>query len=132
MESYEKYPFAGKLREKQSFEVESKEKHVIRAKVVSVRTLISGLSACLAHVAISVIVQSSDQIKFKLISQLIKSILRVIQKLLKYCNGTTVSTSFSLLSFDVLPVMPVLNLKDSKPYRITWLITVIILYYLMF
>ena len=35
------------------------------------------------------ITQVNDQVKIRLISQLIKGIARVLQKLLKYLNGTT-------------------------------------------
>ena len=40
------------------------------------------------------ITQSSDQVKMRLISQLIDVNLRVLRKLLKYFNGTAISTSF--------------------------------------
>ena len=42
----------------------------------------------------------TDQIKIRLISQLIRGILRVFQKLLIYFNGTITSTSF-------VPLFPV-------------------------
>ena len=38
--------------------------------------------------------QSSDEVKMRLISQLINGISKVLQKLPKYFNGTTISTSF--------------------------------------
>ena len=42
--------------------------------------------------------QFPDQVKIRLISLLIKGILRILQNLLKYFNGTAVSTSFALFS----------------------------------
>ena len=39
----------------------------------------------------SEMIQLADQVKMKLISKLIKSISRVLQKLLKYFNGSTIS-----------------------------------------
>ena len=59
------------------------------------------------------ITQSSDQAKLRLISQLINSISRVLQKLLKYFNGTTISRFFVLPSEGVLPVILILDLNDS-------------------
>ena len=44
-------------------------------------------------VALLVITQFSDQVKVKNICQLINGMSSVLQKLLKYCNGTTISTS---------------------------------------
>ena len=52
------------------------------------------------------ITQFSDEIKMRLISQLIKVISRVIQKLLRHLNGTAILT-FCVLS--LLRVLPVLN-----------------------
>ena len=49
-----------------------------------------------------------------LISQLIKCISRVLQKLLKYINGTAVLTSFVLPAAGVFPVILILNLNDSE------------------
>ena len=43
-----------------------------------------------------------DQVKFRLISQLINGISRVVQKLLKYFNGTAILTSFVLPPAGVL------------------------------
>ena len=47
-------------------------------------------------VALLVITQFSDQLKIRFISQLINGISSVLQKLLKYFDGTTISTSFSV------------------------------------
>ena len=43
-----------------------------------------------------------DQVKSRLISQLINGISRVVQKLLKYFNGTAILTSFVLPPAGVL------------------------------
>ena len=54
--------------------------------------------------SVATITQFSNQIRSRLISQLIKSIWRVLQKLLRYFNGTILSTFFVSL----LPVWPVI------------------------
>ena len=59
-------------------------------------------------VALLVITQFSDQVKIRFISQLINGISNILQKLLKCFNGTTISTSFSVLLSSNLPVMFVL------------------------
>ena len=41
----------------------------------------------------------------RLISKLVKDILRILQKLPKYFNGTAVSTPFALPSAGVFPVI---------------------------
>ena len=61
-----------------------------------------------------VIMQFPDQVRIKLISNLIKDISRVLPKLLKYFNGTPISTSSVLTSTGVLPVIFALNLNDSE------------------
>ena len=61
-----------------------------------------------------VIMQFAGQVRIKLISHLIKGISRVLQKLLKYLNGTAISTSSVLTSTGVLPVIFALNLNDSE------------------
>ena len=48
-----------------------------------------------------VILEIADQVKMRLISLLIKGFSRVFQILLKYLNGTTISTSFALPSAGV-------------------------------
>ena len=69
--------------------------------VVSVGLLISataGLaSGSVSLVALLVITQLSDQVKIRFILQLINGISSVLQKLLKYFNGQTISTFFSVL-----------------------------------
>ena len=52
-----------------------------------------------------VIAQVDDHVKMRLISQLINSISRIIQKSLKYFNGTIISTSFVLPLALVFPVI---------------------------
>ena len=49
----------------------------------------------------------------RLISQLINGVSRVLQKLLKYFNGTAILTSFVLSAAEVLPVILILYLNDS-------------------
>ena len=60
------------------------------------------------------IIQSSDQVRMRLISQLIKGISRVLQKLLKYFNGTDISTSVVLPAAPVFPVIFSLGLSNSE------------------
>ena len=55
-----------------------------------------------------------DYVKIRLTSQLINSISRVVQKLLKYFNGIIISTSFLLPSSGVSPVIFTLNLDDLE------------------
>ena len=61
-----------------------------------------------------VITQVDEHVNIKLTSQLIKDISRVLQKLLKYFNGTIISTYFSLPEAGVFPVIFILDLKDSE------------------
>ena len=49
----------------------------------------------------------------RLLSQLINDISRVLQKLLKYFNGTAVSTFFLLTASGVFPFILILYLNDS-------------------
>ena len=60
-----------------------------------------------------IITQSADQSKISSISQLIKGISRVLQKLLKYFSGTNISTPFISPSSFVWPVILVLKLNES-------------------
>ena len=57
------------------------------------------------------ITQFADQVRMRLISQLINDISRVLQKLLKYFNGTTISTSF-VPSAPVSPAVFCCNAKE--------------------
>ena len=65
-------------------------------------------------VALLVITQFSEQVKIRFISQLINGISSVLEKLLKYFNGTAISTSFSVLLPSNPPVIMVLKSKDFK------------------
>ena len=47
----------------------------------------------------------------RLLSQLINGIPRVLQKLLKYCSGTDILTSFTLPAAGVFPVILTLDLN---------------------
>ena len=58
--------------------------------------------------------QVDDHVNMILISQLISGISKVLQKLLKYFNGTAISTFFVLPSEGVLPVIFILHLNDSN------------------
>ena len=49
--------------------------------------------------------QSVDQVNSRLISQLIEGSSRVPQKLLNYCNGTAILTSFILPAAGGFPVI---------------------------
>ena len=60
-----------------------------------------------------VITQSLDHVKIRLTSQLINGISSVLQKLLKYFNGTITPTSFVFPLFGVFPVIFTLYLNDS-------------------
>ena len=55
----------------------------------------------------------------RLTSQLINDISRVVQKLLKYFNGTIISTSFVLPSVEVFPVIFILDLNDSESAKLS-------------
>ena len=52
-------------------------------------------------------------LKKRLTSQLINSISRVLQKLLKCFNGTIIATLFILPAAEVFPVIFILDLNDS-------------------
>ena len=67
-----------------------------------------------------VITQVDDYFKMRLISQLINNISRVLLKLLKYFNGTIISTSFVLPSAGVLPVMLILDLNNSESVKLSF------------
>ena len=53
-----------------------------------------------------------DQVSLRFIWQLIKGFSRFLQKLLKYINGTTVSTFFALPVAGILPPTAALGLND--------------------
>ena len=60
-----------------------------------------------------IIIQLSDQSKISSISQLIKGISRFLQKLLRYFNGTIISTFFMSPSSLVVPIIFYLKLSES-------------------
>ena len=62
---------------------------------------------------LSIVKHLLDQVRIKLISQSIYVISRVLQKLLKYFNGTLILTLF-VPSFSVLPAIFVLNLNEAQ------------------
>ena len=58
-------------------------------------------------------VEEIQQMRMNLVSQWIKGISKVLQKLFKYCNGTAKLTPFALPWPGVLLVILTSNLKDS-------------------
>ena len=60
-----------------------------------------------------VITQSLDHNKRRLTSQLINSISIVLRKVLKYFNGTIISTSFVFPLAGIFAVISILDLNDS-------------------
>ena len=56
----------------------------------------------------------------RLTSQLINDISRVVQKLLKYFNGTIISTSFSLPVAAAFSVIFTLDLNDSESAKLSF------------
>ena len=56
----------------------------------------------------------------RLTSQIINGISRVLQKLLKYFNGTIISTPFVLPSAGALPVIFILDLNDSESVKLSF------------
>ena len=67
-----------------------------------------------------VITQSLDLVKIRLTSQLIKGISRVLQKLIKYFNGTIISTSFVLPASGVFPIILILDLNNSESDKLSF------------
>ena len=57
-------------------------------------------------------------IKKRLTSQLINGISRVLQKLLKYFNGTIISISLALPLAGVFPVIFTLDSNDSESAKL--------------
>ena len=87
--------------------------------IVTIITAVSVIENFVAPVG-EEITQSAYQVKIKLISKLIKGISRVLQKLIKYFNGTAILTSFVLHAAGVLPVTFVLNLNDSEFVKVAF------------
>ena len=77
---------------------------------------IAGLSPCAANKTVPCVkTQLLDQVKVKDTSQLSSGILKLLQKLIKCSNITTISASaIVLLLFGVFPVILVSYLKDSQ------------------
>ena len=71
-----------------------------------------------ARVVISVKIQFWDQVKTRFILQPVNGTFSALQKLFNYFNGTTISTSFVLLSslslFGVFPIILFLYLNDAE------------------
>ena len=72
--------------------------------------------------AVKTITQFADQVRIRLISQVIKRILRILQKLLKYFNGKTFSAFFVALPSVWLVI---LSLKWSESETLATLKTTI-------
>ena len=66
------------------------------------------------------ITQSEDKVRMKLVSQLIKSILRVLQKILKCFNGNSFLTTFILPAAGVVPIILTLNSNDLESAKIVF------------
>ena len=66
-----------------------------------------------------VITQFFDHVSISFTSQFIIGISRLLQKLLKYFNGTNISTSFVLPSTEVFLVLFTLYLNDSEFAKLT-------------
>ena len=66
---------------------------------------------CISYCEWSCIKQFADQVNHRFISQLISGVSRVLQKLRKYFNCTTISIFFVFSAAEVFPVIIVLNLK---------------------
>ena len=65
-----------------------------------------------------VITKIDDWVKRRLISQLIKSILRFLQKFLNYFNRTTILTFFVLPPLGDFPVMFSSDLNDAESVKL--------------
>ena len=63
-------------------------------------------------------IQFADQVNVKLISQLISGISRVLQKLIRWFNGNTISIS-TVLSIPVLFENLKLNLNDLESAKLS-------------
>ena len=69
---------------------------------------------------VELITQALDHVKIRLTSQLINGISNVLQELLKYFSGTTISTSFVFPLFGVFPVIFTLDLNDLEFARLSF------------
>ena len=66
------------------------------------------------HFLCNALTQVDDQVKIKLILQLIKGISRVLQKLFKYFNRTAILASVVLPAAGVFLIIFTLALNDSE------------------
>ena len=64
--------------------------------------------------------QVDDHVKIRLSSQLISGISRVLQKLLKYFNGTAISTPSLLPSSGVFCVIFTFDFNDSESTKVAF------------
>ena len=64
--------------------------------------------------------QVANQVNMRFTSQLISCISRVLQKLLKYFNGTAIPTSLVLQAAGVFPLILALNLNDSDSVMLSF------------
>ena len=71
------------------------------------------------------ITETTDQIKIKLISQLVKCTLWVLQKILWNFNSTAILAFLELPPAGVFPIMLILGVNDSVYYITNQLISVI-------
>lgn len=82
-------------------------------KSIGTQIFVSVIATFAAQVAAE-ITHFSDQVKMRLVSQLINGILKNFPKLCKYFNGRDISTSFTLPVTGVYPVILILNLNKWK------------------
>ena len=65
------------------------------------------------------ITKSAGIVKMRLISQWIKGISRVFQKLLKYFNGTAILTTFALPFLGLFSVTFTWDMHESKSIKVS-------------
>ena len=81
---------------------------------LSIAAIAGSASGSASVFGLPVNTEFSDHVKIRFISQLIDGMSSVLQKLLKCFNGTTVSTSFSVMLPSNFPVILVLQSKDLE------------------
>ena len=64
--------------------------------------------------------QVDHHVRMRLISRLLGGISRILQKFLKYFNGTTISKFFVLPSAGEIPVIFALDLYDSGSVKVSF------------
>ena len=82
-------------------------------KITTRTRIVVSVIANFSTPAESVITQVDEQVRMRLVSQLIKGISRVLQKLLKYFSGIIISTFSMCLSSLVLPIIFDVKLNES-------------------